>query len=198
MTTHQMDKEEKKLLKKCTPVLRFFENYFKENELGKRVYESAKPHIYDIEYIGDLNTKKVIFKIIIKHYYGKDERYKYLEKAMLNYFMIQFTGNHERYFSVSKSYGQKMYDNLQKYTKTDLYNENDQCKLYLDYNEEPFAIYNKIENALVDGKLSADKCFKIKTREEILCYVWNEEKEVWESTSVFTYYLLNSFNKNYE
>ena len=196
--THSMDTEEKELLKKCTPALNLFANYFKENELGKKVYESAKPHIYDIEYIGDLNTKKVIFKIIIKHYYGKDKEYEYLEKAMLNYFMIQFTGNHERYFSVSKSYGQQMYDNLRKYAKTDLYNENDQCKLYLDYNESAFATYNKIENALVDGELQARKCFKISTREKTLYYMYNEEKKEWEPTSDFTYYLLNSFNKNYE
>lgn len=193
-----MDKEEKELLKKCTPILNFFANYFKENELGKKVHESAKPHIYDIEYIGDLSTKENIFKTILKHYYGKDERYKYLEKAMLNYLLIEFTGNHERYFTVSKLYGQKMYDNLQKYAKSDLYNENDSCALYLDYNEKPFAIYNKIESAFADGKLQAINCFKISTRKKLLCYVYDEEKEEWESTSAFTYYLLNSFNKNYE
>jgi hypothetical protein len=126
-----MNKNEKELLKKCTPTLNFFDNYFKENELGKKVYESAKAHIYSIEYINDLTIKELIFQTIINHYYGQYEDYKYLEKAMLNYFMIKFTGNHKKYFNTSKFYGQKMYNNLLKHCK-----KNNHFELYLDNNNK--------------------------------------------------------------
>jgi hypothetical protein len=180
--------------KKYLSILTFFENYFREDKFGKKVYESTKPHIYSMEYINELDTKELIFQTIITHYYGKSKKYEYFEKAMLNYFMIQYTDNHERYFHITNSYGQRMYDYIKLYINSDLCHEVNQCKLYMGNKKEPFAIYNNTDNAIIDGKLQANGFFKISNRKEIIHYMYDNKNDNWMIISPLMYNLLNKLN----
>lgn len=179
------DREKKDLLYKCNLILDFFNNYFTEDELGKIVYESAKLQ-YNSKYNDSLTAKKLILTAIIKYYYKDNKESKHLKDAMLNYFMIQYTKKYERYIGAMYHYYQEMYNCMQKYYK-DCVNNN--YALYIDYNESSTAIYNKVQNAIVDGKLLAKKYFKIVGDKNSLYYIYDKKRGVWEEVSILIYYL---------